>query len=191
VVRLGLPNETLRIPDLARRTFAEVVEMFIPRSVAGRSLEQRVANHLNISPTGQIMENLRWLGLFCEEPIGTDGETAADMMMHLLRGRLGLKSGERDMVVLVHELLVRYPQEGGRRENVTSTMIQHGDPHGFSAMATTVGLPAAIAAELLLDDDLPLTGSYIPTHPAVYTPVLAALGEVGLAFQERVIPDEG
>jgi len=32
IVRLGLPNETLRIPNLAERSWAEVVEMFIPPS---------------------------------------------------------------------------------------------------------------------------------------------------------------
>ncbi len=188
VVRLGLPNEVLRIPQLPERTYAEVLEMFLPRAVTGPRLEQRVATHLNISPTGQIMENLRWLGLFSEEKIGGDGETAADMMIGLLRKRLVFKNGSQDMVVLQHEIDVCYPEEGMRKERVTCTMIEKGDPNGFTAMARTVGLPAAIAVELVLNDELPITGSYIPTHPAIYTPILAELKKVGLTFTESVTP---
>lgn len=188
IVRLGLPNEVLRIPRLPERTYAEVVEMFIPRAATGSTLEQRVATQLNISPTGQIMENLRWLGLFSEETIGGKGETASDMMIGLLRKRLVFKNGSRDMVVLQHEIDVCYPEEGMRKERVISTMIEMGEPDGFTAMAKTVGLPSAIAVELILKDELPITGSYIPTHPAIYTPILAELKKAGLKFTDTVTP---
>ena len=53
-----------------------------------------------------------------------------------------------------------------------------------NALATMgAGLPAAIAAQLLLTGDLPMTGSYIPTHPAIYSPILAGLAEGGLQFK--------
>ena len=48
-MRLGLPNESLRIPDLANRTYAEVIEMFLPLSAQGAPLEQSVARLLRIS----------------------------------------------------------------------------------------------------------------------------------------------
>jgi saccharopine dehydrogenase-like NADP-dependent oxidoreductase len=38
LVRLGLPNETLRIPRLAERTWAEMVDMFLPSQIAGDDL---------------------------------------------------------------------------------------------------------------------------------------------------------
>lgn len=186
IVRLGLPNEELRIPDLASRTFAEVIEMFIPRNTSGDNLRQRVANHLQISPTGGIMENLHWLGLFSDEPTGVQGETTAEVMSHLLQKKLVLGETERDMVVLVHELHVRYPNENDRREKVVSTMIEYGEPNRFTAMSKTVGLPAAIAAKLLLTDDLPITGSHIPTHAVIYTAILRELSAAGLEFKKTV-----
>ncbi len=188
IVRLGLANEELRIPDLANRTYAEVLEMFLPRSASGDSLAQRVANHLQISPTGGIIDKMTWLGLFSDEPTGVDGESSAEVLSHLLQKKLVLKENERDMVVLVHELEVCYPEENDRRERVVSTLIEYGQPNSFTAMSKTVGLPAAIAAKLLLTDDLPITGSHIPTHAAIYSAILNELSAAGLEFKKTVAP---
>jgi saccharopine dehydrogenase-like NADP-dependent oxidoreductase len=185
VVQLGLPNESLRIPDLAERSYREVVEMFLPDHTSGADIEQRVARYLGISPTGRILQNLRWLGLFSDEPTGCEGDTAAAMMIHLLTDRLPLTPELRDMVILQHELDVRYPDRPGER--VLSTLIEKGEEGGFTAMAKTVGLPTAAAVKLLLTGDLTLTGTRIPTHPAIYEPVLAEV-ERELRFRESTEP---
>ena len=182
IVRLGLPNETLRIPDLARRTYAEVVEMFLPLDVGNASLELRAAHFLQINPTGRIMENLRWLGLFSDQPIGCPGDTSCAMMVHLLSQKLALTDEMRDLVLLVHELEVEYPDRPGER--ITSTLALEGEPGGFTAMSRTVGLPVAVAVELKLRGGLSLTGSLIPTHPAIFEPILAELESAGLRFVE-------
>ena len=187
IVRLGLPNEGLRIPDLNNRTYREVVEMFLPEGTHD-NLEERVANFLNISPTGQIMQNLNWLGIFSNEKVNASVETAAKMMENLLNQKLALTSEIRDMVVLLHRMTVEYPEDNNRKEQVISTFIEYGEKGGHTAMAKTVGLPAAIAVKLILTGELPLTGSHIPTHPAIYTPVLSELREVGLTFKETVKP---
>ncbi len=187
IVRLGLPNETLRIPDLAQRSYAEVVEMHLPLTVTGAQLEQRIANFLQISPTGSIIENLRWLGLFSDEPTGCQGETAAAMMVDLLSRKLPLEPGQRDLVVLVHELEVDYPGQDRPSETITSTMVERGEPDGFTAMARTVGLPTAVTVKLLLEGGIPLTGSQIPTHPSIYEPVLREIEAAGITFTERIV----
>jgi len=184
IVRLGLPNETLRIPDLAGRTYAEVVEMFLPQNVKGAPLDQCVARHLQISPTGRIMENLRWLGLFSDERIGCPGNTAAAMLVHLLRTKLPLTPDLRDMVVLVHELDVDYADGERPAERIRSTLVVQGEAGGRTAMARSVGLPVVIAVQLLLSGELSLTGSLIPTHPALYAPILQRIGRAGLRFKE-------
>lgn len=189
IVRLGLPNETLRVPRLAQRSWAELVEMFLPRGVTGADIVQRVANQLRISPTGAIMDKLRWLGLFSDEAVGVECETVAEAMIHLFQKKLRLGPTERDMVVLVHEVDVRF--EDGRREQLVSTMTEYGVAGGHTAMSKTVGLPAAIAARLLLSDQLPLTGSHIPTHPAVYEPILAELKSSGIKVAHATRPLEG
>jgi saccharopine dehydrogenase-like NADP-dependent oxidoreductase len=186
IVNLGLPNETMRIPNLAERSYAEVIEMFLPLDLRGISLERRVAHFLRINPTGNIMEKLRWLGLFSNQPIGCQGDTACDMMVHLLQQKLALTPELRDLVLLVHELDVEYPDRPNER--ITSTFAVEGEPGGFSAMSKTVGLPVAIATVLKLRGDLSLTGSLIPTHPAIYESILPVIEATGLRFTERRKP---
>lgn len=188
IVRLGLTNETMNIPNVKRFSFREFVEMFLPLNLSGINLEQRVANFLGISPTGRIMENLKWMGLFSDEKIKSNARTPAQVMIHLLSDKLKFPKGARDMVILQHELKAYYPNENNRREKIISTLIEYGQPNGFTAMAKTVGLPPAIAAKLLLTNQLPLTGCHIPTHPAIYTNVLRELDEAGIKFEEKIVP---
>ncbi len=190
IVRLGLPNETLRIPELADRSYNDVVKMFLPLNISSAPIEQRVARFLRISPTGTIMENLRWLGLFSDERIGCTGDTSAAMLVHLLKNRLPLTRDTRDMVVLVHELDVEYPDGDRAAERIRSTLVVEGEPDGFTAMSRTVGLPVAIATRLLLRGELSLTGTLIPTHPSIFAPVLREIEQAGLRFTETTRPLE-
>jgi len=186
IMRLGLPNETLRIPGVANQTFAELTEMFLPLNTSGSGLDKRVATFLNISPTGKIMDNMRWLGLFSDKKIGYDVETSAEVLTHLISEKLCLTKEARDMVVLFHRVKVEYPDEKKRMEEITSTMIHYGEKAGFTSMAKSVGLPAALVVKLLLTDQLPLTGCHIPTHPAIYKPVLKELENEDFKFIEKV-----
>jgi saccharopine dehydrogenase-like NADP-dependent oxidoreductase len=194
VVRLGLPNEKLRIPDLAERTYADVVQMLLPLNPSGEPLASRAARYLGISPTGRIMENLEWLGLFSDEKTGCPGETSAAMLTHRLQQKLPLLPGQRDLVVLLHDLEVEYPSGDRPGERIVSTLVAEGDPAGeeggFTAMSKTVGLPVAVAVKLLLTGDLTLTGSHIPTHPSIYVPELRELARDGLEFRETITPRE-
>jgi len=189
IVRLGLPNENLRIPALAGRSCREVVEMFLPLNISEARIEQRIARFLNISPTGRIMENLRWLGLLANSPNGCEGNTSAAMLVDLLLKKLPLGPDGKDVVVIVHEMEVGYPDNGGREpQQITSTLVAESDAPGFTAMSKAVGLPAATAVKLILRNDLTLTGSFIPTHPSIYEPVLRELNQSGLSFQEKTAP---
>lgn len=186
IVRLGLPNEQLRIPDLSARPWAELLEMFIPRDVTGLHLEQRVATYLGVSPTGTILQKMRWLGLFdAETPCGAPGQTAADALMHLLKDKLRLPPGRTDQVIVAHELVT---ERDGQRERILSVMTERGEPDGVTAMAKTVGLPAAAATKLVLTGALPISGAYIPTEPALYRPLRTELEAAGLTFEETREP---
>jgi len=185
IVRLGLYNQTMHIPHIWRYSYRELVEMFLPLHVSSSNLEHRLANFLNISPTGKIMENLSWLGLFSDEPIQCNGDTAADVMVDLLKKKLQLPENGRDMVALVHEIEAEFADKKKLSERITSTFVEYGDPNGFTAIAKTVGLPAALAVKLVLTGALPISGCHIPTHPAIYTQVLPELKKEGLIFKEK------
>jgi saccharopine dehydrogenase-like NADP-dependent oxidoreductase len=185
IVRLGLPNETMHIPNICKYSYRDLVEMFLPLHVSSDNLEQRVANFLNISPTGKIMENLSWLGLFSDDPIQCNGDTSAAVLVDLMKKKLQLPEKGRDMVAIVHEIEVEYPEKKNTGERIISTFVEYGQPAGFTAIAKTVGLPAALAVKLILTDELPISGCHIPTHPAIFPRVLPELKNEGLVFKEK------
>lgn len=186
IVHLGMTNEILPIPDLKNKTYAELTEMFLPETTPIRKLEQQVARHLGVSPTGRIMSNLRWLGIFSKQKIGIEAKTAAEVMIHLIKEKMKMPAGARDMVILHLETESLFTEESNRKEKTTTTMIEYATTNGTTAIARTVGLPVAIATKLLLTGKLPLRGCHIPTHKGVYEPILKELELSGLIFQENV-----
>jgi saccharopine dehydrogenase-like NADP-dependent oxidoreductase len=185
IVKLGMANESLRIPNLSNKRYNEFTEMFLPTEVSGANVEERTANYLNISPTGNIIDKMRWLGLFSDEKIEANVKTAAEVLTNLLKHKMPLPKGARDMVALKHEMIASY--NGNNKERITSSLIEYSDiKGGFTAISKLVGLPAAISVKLLLTDKLPITGCRIPTHPAIYNPVLKELSDYGVSFNEKV-----
>ena len=185
IVKLGLYLNTLTLPEIAERSYRDFTEMFLPLNVSGPKLEARIANYLNISPTGSIMKNLSWLGLFSNEKIGKNFRTPMDLMTDLIKKKMPLPEGQRDMVILHHEIIAEYKDQN-KKEKIVSTLVEYGDPkEKFTAIAKTVGAPAAIAAKLVLKGELKLTGCHIPTHPAIYTKVLEELATLGIKFNEK------
>ena len=80
----------------------------------------------------------------------------------------------------------RLENETRKQEKTFSTLVEYGDPKAkFTAIAKTVGAPAAIAAKLLLKGELELTGCHIPTHPKIYTKVMEELKTLGIEFVEK------
>jgi saccharopine dehydrogenase-like NADP-dependent oxidoreductase len=191
IVRLGVPNENMRFPTMSDMTYRDLLEMFLPVHGGNGKLETRIAQFLGVSPTGTIIQNLDWLGLFADTPVPAGAHSVAEAMTRLLVEKLQLGPGDRDMVTIVHDIEAEFPEDGNRRERVTSTMVKYGEVGGHTAMSKTVGLPAGIATRLVITGSLPITGCQIPTHPTVYTPVLKELEELGLGFTERRVAMEG
>jgi len=65
-------------------------------------------------------------------------------------------------------------------------LVVRGEDSLHTAMARTVGLPLGIAAVLVLDGRIPLTGLHIPILPEIYEPVLEALGRQDIRFRHVV-----
>jgi len=107
----------------------------------------------------------------------------ADVLQLALEKKLALRSEDRDMIIMLHE--IEYEQEG-KRKKMTGTLTLEGDDELHTAMAKTVGLPLAIAARLILDGTIKETGLHIPVSPQIYEPVLQALEAEGIRFHEAV-----
>lgn len=147
-----------------------------------RDVKQVVADRLRIDLDHEAIRAMDWLGLFADEPLPIEEGGAVDVLTARMLSRMSYKPGERDMLVLQHRFLAEYGE--GKRQ-ITSTMIDFGQPEGFSSMSRTVGLPAAIGVRLILEGKLPLSGVHIPVLPQIYEPVLAELEQSGLHFDEK------
>jgi len=73
----------------------------------------------------------------------------------------------------------------GRQKKITSSMSYEGKDQMHTAMAYTVGLPMGIAAKLILQSELNLTGVQIPIDAQIYEPVLKELETLGVFFKEH------
>lgn len=144
----------------------------------------RLREHVARVASAAVIERFEWLGLFSDEPVPPlpQPTTTLDVLAARMEQKMAYRAGERDMVVMVHRFIARWPD--GREERITSTLTQFGEPGGDSAMARTVGLPAAIAVRLILDGGFRAPGVHIPVTPSLYEPILAELGAVGVRFDE-------
>jgi saccharopine dehydrogenase-like NADP-dependent oxidoreductase len=107
--------------------------------------------------------------------------SAADVLQFALEKKLALQPGDKDLVLMIHE--IEYEKQNKRFKR-TSSLSVTGDDHVHTAMAKTVGLPLAMAARLILNKEIDLTGLQIPTHPQIYVPVMEELKKFGVVFME-------
>jgi len=128
------------------------------------------------------MMTLEWLGLLEDEPVPEE-TTLLDVLADRMLERMPYREGERDMVVLAHEFVAVY-QNG--EKSISSTLIEFGASGGDTAMARTVGTPAAVGARMILEGRIDLAGVHIPVVPEIYQPILDELERLGIAFEERV-----
>ncbi|KAI9255460.1 Saccharopine dehydrogenase-domain-containing protein [Sporodiniella umbellata] len=113
------------------------------------------------------------------------GASVLDHFSQILAKQLKYNDGERDLVGMHHEFGIEH--RSGKKETLTSTLIKYGnDEH--TAMAETVGLPAAMTVDLILDNKIPERGVQVPTQPHVYSPILEQLETKGIRFVERTEP---
>jgi len=124
-----------------------------------------------------------YLGLFDPGPIPFPARTSADVLLHLLETRLAMSPQDKDMIVMQHEIQF---VKSGELYTEKSTLVVKGEDSLHTAMARTVGLPLGIAAKLVLEGRLKLTGLHIPILPEIYNPVLQELARQGICFERTV-----
>jgi saccharopine dehydrogenase (NADP+, L-glutamate forming) len=95
-----------------------------------------------------------------------------------------MKPGDKDMIVMLHE--IEY-EHNNSTTKIESSLIVKGEDHLRTAMAKTVGLPLGIAAKLILNGTIQLTGLHLPILKEIYDPVLLELEKSGISFLERKV----
>ena len=128
------------------------------------------------------LKQLFYLGMDDAETMINKGKcSAADVLQFALEKKLALKPTDKDMIVMLHE--IEYTS-GNTKNSIHSSLLVKGDDSIHTAMAKTVGLPLGIAAKLILNGKINLTGLHIPVIKEIYEPVLEELKNYGVEFVE-------
>jgi saccharopine dehydrogenase-like NADP-dependent oxidoreductase len=127
--------------------------------------------------------NLHWLGMLGDRKFEVDRISPLDAMGNLMFEKLAFKPGELDLILLFHDFIAEYAN--GRKERITSRLVDFGIKDGDSAMSRTVSLPAAIAVQLVLEGKITTPGVLRPVTPEIYNPVLDELARLDIQCQEE------
>jgi len=139
-----------------------------------------------LSEVDKINRSFAWLGCFSDEAV--DGDSPIQAFCNLLCEKLKYEEGEQDMIVMQHRMILVDDKQN--KVFHRSTLVEKGENNGFSAMAKTVGYPAAIAADLILAGKISRKGVCIPVTKDIYQPVLAELEKLNIRMEEKLITDQ-
>lgn len=180
------PQEYLKAgaaPTTWRESFAKLLK-------CGSSIEElhnEVVKRTGISgeKKDRILKGFKWIGLFSEEQPPQAGNYL-DCLAKTLEKKMKYAEGERDMIILQHKFEIEW--KDGSKETRTSTLLDYGIPNGETSMSRTVGIPCAIATQLLLDGKFKgLKGVLAPMVPEIYEPIMNLLEQEGIKVIEEVL----
>ncbi|MFM1931014.1 MAG: hypothetical protein RL226_317 [Bacteroidota bacterium] len=180
-VHLGITSESFVVENSENMTYREFINSFLMYDEELK-VEDKLRNYLSLDD--EVMEMLIWTGIFEKEKIGLKDATPARILQQLLESKWKLEEHDKDMIVMWHRF--EYYQYGSLKE-LHSYMVAIGEDQTYTAMAETVGLPVGIAAKMILNGQISMTGVQLPVQPEIYLPILAELKEHGIVFTEKQV----
>ena len=178
IIKLDLTNKNDQEEIKNCKTFADWFNL-----KKGKFISQSVKNfNENDFFNSEFSEQINYLGLNKDEKIPIEISSSALLLQYLLEKKLVMRPTDKDMIVMLHE--IEYCVNG-KNKKTRSCLIVKGEDQIHTAMAKTVGLPLGIAAKLILENKIKLTGLHIPVIPEIYEPVLKELELNGIKFNEE------
>ncbi len=186
-VKLGATDDSYIIEGSEDMTYRQFINLFLAYNPTD-SVELKLMHYLKIEQDSDVMEKLNWLGIFDDTKIGLSNATPAQILEHILMQKWALEPEDKDMLVMYHR--IGYELDGERKQ-IESSMVSIGEDQTYTAMAKTVGLPAAIASKMILNGTIHTPGVHVPITPEVYNPVLKELENYDIRFHEKVSEYKG
>lgn len=168
--------------DWTGKTYVDMGWEIIGQQPDG-DLRKAMADKLGLQQDSFILANFEWLGLFSSENIPIEKGGPIDVLTATMLDKMSYEESERDMLVLYHNFIAEY--ENGDKDEITSTMIDYGIPHGDSSMSRTVSLPVAIGVRMILEGEFSKPGVWVPVIPELYNPILDELETLGIKCIEH------
>lgn len=126
-----------------------------------------------------VFENL---GLIDDELVAKR-QTPLDTLIYFLQNKLMYQEGERDLIILRHDIDVEWPDSTKEKRNIE--LVVYGDPDNYSAMSKTVGYPTGIAANMILNGEVQDKGTIVPIKTNIYNTMIKRLRDEGIKATER------
>lgn len=138
--------------------------------------------HEKVGRSDSYLKAIVNLGLLEDEPVVKCG-TPFDTIKNRIIKRYPFKAGENDLIIMRIMFDVEWADRSVEEKSLT--MVVYGEENnGFSAMAKTVGYPAAIASKMLLEGEIQNKGMIVPLQPEIYHPMLKRLKDEGIFARE-------
>jgi saccharopine dehydrogenase-like NADP-dependent oxidoreductase len=182
-VQLGATDDTYAMENTKDMTYREFINSFMAYRT-DIPVEQKLIKYLGLEKDSDMMDRLRWLGIFDDTPIGIEGLSPAKVLQKILEEKWQLEPDDKDMIVMQHQFDF---EKGGQRKKKYSTMVCIGQDTTHTAMSMTVGLPLAMVARRILQGEYQEKGVQLPIQSEIYNPVLEELKEYGIRFVEEEI----
>lgn len=183
-VQLGMTDDSYTIPDSETMSYRDFVNLFLPYSPSD-TVELKLRHALKIDQDDLMWEKLEELDLFTKEKkLGIKDATPAMGLQKILEDKWTLAPHDKDMIVMYHKFGY---QLNGKKYQIDSHMTLIGEDQTHTAMAKTVGLPVAIAALKILNEEITTPGVQLPIAKEVYEPILKELEENGIIFHEKEV----
>ncbi|HOV55963.1 MAG TPA: saccharopine dehydrogenase NADP-binding domain-containing protein [Bacteroidales bacterium] len=180
-VQLGLTDDSYEIENIDKMTWKELIASYLP-TIQDKTIEDNFCDYLGINRNSQEFNKFEWLEIFTEKPVGLQKGTPAQALQHLLEEKWKFEENDKDLIIIQHNLGYKV---NGEYHKMKSTLTYTGKDQINTAMATTVGLPLAIAVDLFMQGKLQKTGVLLPIEPDIYEPILKKLEEYGINFIEE------
>lgn len=150
----------------------------------GRKLDLKtyMSSYVSKQHQNNILKQFDFLQLNSTDALPAQAKSSADILQYRIEEKLALESTDKDMIVMLHE--IEYVLKG-QAKKIESCLVVKGEDNTHTAMAKTVGLPLGIAAKLILEEKIKLTGLHIPTLHEIYELILPELAENGITFVEK------
>jgi saccharopine dehydrogenase-like NADP-dependent oxidoreductase len=180
-VQLGLTDDSIVYEGDKNTSYREFINSFLPYDPE-KSVEEKLCSMLHLDADGEVMQKFKWLGIFEDTPINIQDATPAQILQKILESKLALGSNDKDMIVMQHKFVY---EQNGEKKGRKSSFAYIGKDQTQTAMAITVGIPAAIAVRLLAIGEIKLTGVHTPVIPELYNPILDELEKYNIEFIEE------
>ncbi|UJP65600.1 saccharopine dehydrogenase C-terminal domain-containing protein [Mongoliitalea daihaiensis] len=182
-IQLGMTDDSYLVDfDTPQGTKRAFLNSFLPFDKY-QSIEQKLTNFLPWIDEG-IMEKIAYLGLFSNEPLPLKHGSPAAILQAILEPKWQLQDSDKDLIVMQHIFEIKSPRG---IQTLKSSLVEEGLNQTYTAMAKTVGLPLAIAADLFLDGKVLSRGLLRPTVQELYEPILHQLEQHGIIFHEDTL----